>query len=91
MTTEGERAVACRQRATALKRLADTLENASMREEIIKLAQEWGLSAERAERRARRKAACKTGAIESAGGELHRSFRSDSFALMRALGRRHQS
>ena len=54
MTSEAERADACRKRAAALKRLAETFDNTRMRDEILRLAQEWETSASRAERRARR-------------------------------------
>jgi hypothetical protein len=56
MTSDAEKAVEYRKRAEELRTLAATFKNPGSRKEILTLAAEWDVMAERAERRARRNA-----------------------------------
>ena len=55
MTTDAEKAVEYRKRADELRKLAATFKNPASRQEILTLAAEWDVMAQRAERRAKRK------------------------------------
>lgn len=85
MASEAERARACRERAAALKRFATTVDNATMREEIARLAEQWNLAADRAERRAKRQGRSRR---NPDGDGACRSELSDSLALTKAAARR---
>ena len=54
MTSDAEKAVEYRKRADELRTLAATFKNPRSRQELLTLAAEWDVMAERAERRARR-------------------------------------
>lgn len=54
MTSDAEKAVEYRKRAVELRKLAETFKNLSSRNEILTLAAEWDVMADRAERRAKR-------------------------------------
>ena len=54
-TDDAEKAVQYRKRAEELRKLAATFKNPASRHEILTLAAEWDVMADRAERRARRK------------------------------------
>jgi hypothetical protein len=54
MTSDAEKAVEYRKRGDELRKLAATFKNQSSRQEILTLAAEWDVMAERAERRAKR-------------------------------------
>lgn len=55
MTSDADKAVEYRKRATELRKLAETFKNPASRHEILTLAAEWDVMADRAERRAKRK------------------------------------
>ena len=54
MTSDAGKAVEYRKRAEELRKLATTFKSPSSRQEILTLAAEWDVMAERAERRAKR-------------------------------------
>jgi len=55
MTSDADKAVEYRKRAEELRKLAATFKNPASRREILTLAAEWDVMADRAARRARRK------------------------------------
>ena len=55
MTSDAEKAVEYRKRAQELRNLAVTFKESATRAEILILAAEWDVMAQRAERRAKRK------------------------------------
>ncbi len=55
MTSDAEKAVEYRKRAAELRTLAETFKNPGSRKEILMLAAEWDVMADRAERRSKRK------------------------------------
>ena len=55
MTSDAEKAVEYRKRAAELRKLAETFKSPGSRKEILMLAAEWDVMADRAERRSKRK------------------------------------
>lgn len=55
MTSDAQKAIEYRKRAVELRKLAETFKTPASRKEILTLAAEWDVMAERAERRAKRK------------------------------------
>lgn len=55
MTSDAQKAIEYRKRAAELRTLAETFKSPASRTEILTLAAEWDVMADRAERRAKRK------------------------------------